>query len=183
MKKEMVNVGQSKDSRLQEELKYLQAFDGELMKQNDYEFMMSKFIDWLFWGFTVLGMLIPWGVGEDTRVMSFFVFIMGTMGIILSLAPYLNISRKKDNTGDSVYRLLRYMPISQKTIRKSRMQMLWKKNIRYGMGFLCAQLLSSIIRGRFTVATFLYPLFMTVVIAAVGVFYISGRNWSKTDRT
>lgn len=167
-----------------QEMELLQAFDNELMKQEEYRFMMTGLVDWVLWGAAVIAMLVPWSVGEGSqlsRVMAIFAISLGTLGITLSLAPYMHVSRKKDNTGVSVYKILQYMPISQKTILRARQRLLIRPAIRYAAGFLGAQLLVALFSKDFGLATFLYPLIMAALIVGVGYFYVSGKNWSKTD--
>ena len=119
--------------------------------------------------------------GSLVKSMGFFALLMGTFGLTLSMAPYVNVGKKKDNTGDSIYKLLRYMPISCKTIYRSRMMILGKKIARYGIGLVVAQILAAVIGGTFSLATLLYPLIVTAILAMIGIFYVSSYNWVKTD--
>lgn len=178
MEKDVVN-----DVEMQER-ELLQAFDNELMKQEEYRFMMTGLVDWVMWGAATCGMLVPWSFSGDNhlcKIMAFLVFSVGIMGMTLSLAPYMNVSRKKDNTGVSVYKILQYMPISQKTILRARQRLLIKPAIRYAAGFMGVQVLVALFSKNFSLATILYPLIMAVLIVGVGYFYVSGKNWNKTD--
>lgn len=42
-----------------QEMELLQAFDNELMKQEEYRFMMTGLVDWILWGAAVIAMLVP----------------------------------------------------------------------------------------------------------------------------
>ncbi|MBE5873791.1 MAG: hypothetical protein E7287_05200 [Lachnospiraceae bacterium] len=167
-----------------QEMELLQAFDNELMKQEEYRFMMTGLVDWAMWAAATCGMLVPWSFSGDShlgKVMPFLILLVGTLGMTLSLAPYMNVSRKKDNTGVSVYKILQYMPISQKTILRARQRLLIKPAIRYAAGFLGAQVLVALFTKNFGLVTVLYPLIMAALIVGVGYFYVSEKNWSKTD--
>ena len=149
--------------------KKIDAFDVALRAQYKYDFMIGKFLWILLMGICMLMMLIPFEANwEESLVL--VTLLPAELGVFLYLRSYLIVTDGGKQV--SIYQKLKWVPVSRKEIRFSRVKYLNAFCLKFFVASMLMQQLTSFVGGSFGIASLLYPIIFWLLIWLIGIGYI-----------
>lgn len=139
-------------------------FDKKLEEYENYTILMAKFVTYILEGIGIVIVMIPiQTIDRDSNVLPLTLLYLSAMAVSIRFHAYIDIT--DDAATMSIYKKLRYLPISPKTIFHVRFQSLLcpycKKKLIVS---LFAQIIITLIAlHRISIWNFLYPVFLVAL--------------------
>ncbi|MFW5630493.1 MAG: hypothetical protein ACOCNB_06875 [Acetivibrio ethanolgignens] len=152
----------------------VRKFDAMLKEKESETFTIAAAVMWILVLPMVIMMTFPFEAKELGITHLMVIYIIG-MALIMYLQPYMYI--KENGKVRKIYAVLEEMPVTWKDIYRVRREYLDKFCLRTGVVFVACQLLTALLRGKWTIFVVLHPLFVMGIVWFFGLSYIW--NWRK----
>lgn len=149
-------------------MEQVKKFDEIYKKQESYNFLMFKIVKYLGIILGIFLMMIP--ISEGGVVIAFYSFACIGMGVTFYLRSYMVVF--EDGKAVSIYKKLKWLPVSKKDIMKVRAGYLKDIMVKISAIVLAEQIIGLLLSETFTIFNMLYVIGVLAAVALVGVICI-----------
>lgn len=150
----------------------VKRFDEELRKQYSYEFMIGKFVWILLLSLGLFAILIP--LEEGFTLLSNASSMLLGLSMFFYIKPYMMVTEEGKQI--SIYKKLKWMPVSKKDIAAVRREYLNRFCLKVGIASACLQITGAFLNHSLDVNSFLFPVFVNLCIWLFGLWMIYLKN-------
>lgn len=155
-------------------LKWMEEFDKKIIEQEEFNIVLGKFLRYIIEFICFLLATIPI---QELYQEGFFHRSVMFSGMFLFLCPYFYlqpyIQIREQGKVVSIYKKLKYMPISSKDIFLSRWKYLMRYARKMGSVLLVCQLIGAFVSYKeISIWNIIYPIFVTGITVVFSGFFV-----------